>query len=70
MGKKVAEVIIEVPEQAGVKRCYGIVGDTLNLIADNSPEGKLFAPCAAAEDNKGAPPFSRSARRSPRVAET
>lgn len=35
MGKKVAEIIVEVLEQAGVKRCYGIVGDTLNLIAEN-----------------------------------
>jgi thiamine pyrophosphate-dependent acetolactate synthase large subunit-like protein len=35
MGKKVAEVIVEVLEQAGVKRCYGIVGDTLNLFAEN-----------------------------------
>ncbi|QBR01589.1 thiamine pyrophosphate-dependent enzyme [Paraburkholderia pallida] len=35
MGKKVAEVIVEVLEQAGVKRCYGIVGDTLNLIAEH-----------------------------------
>jgi pyruvate dehydrogenase (quinone) len=33
MGKKVAEVIVEVLEQAGVKRCYGIVGDTLNIFA-------------------------------------
>jgi pyruvate dehydrogenase (quinone) len=35
MGMKVAEVIVEVLEQAGVKRCYGIVGDTLNLFAAN-----------------------------------
>ncbi len=35
MGKKVAEIIVDVLEQAGVKRCYGIVGDTLNLIAEN-----------------------------------
>jgi pyruvate dehydrogenase (quinone) len=35
MGKKVAEIIVEVLEQAGVKRCYGIVGDTLNLFAAN-----------------------------------
>lgn len=35
MGKQVAEVIVDVLEQAGVKRCYGIVGDTLNLIAEN-----------------------------------
>ena len=34
MSKKVAEIIVEVLEQAGVKRCYGIVGDTLNLIAE------------------------------------
>ncbi|WP_179402804.1 thiamine pyrophosphate-dependent enzyme [Burkholderia guangdongensis] len=35
MGTKVAEIIVDVLEQAGVKRCYGIVGDTLNLIAEN-----------------------------------
>jgi hypothetical protein len=35
MGMKVAEIIVEVLEQAGVKRCYGIVGDTLNLFAEN-----------------------------------
>ena len=35
MGMTVAEVIVEVLEQAGVKRCYGIVGDTLNLFAEN-----------------------------------
>jgi thiamine pyrophosphate-dependent acetolactate synthase large subunit-like protein len=35
MGKKVAEIIVEVLEQAGVKRCYGIVVDTLNLFAEN-----------------------------------
>jgi pyruvate dehydrogenase (quinone) len=35
MGKPVAEIIVDVLEQAGVKRCYGIVGDTLNLFAEN-----------------------------------
>src|SRR5471030_2180144 len=30
MSKKVGEVIVEVLQDAGVKRCYGIVGDTLN----------------------------------------
>ena len=34
MSKKVAEILVEVLEQAGVKRCYGIVGDTLNLFAE------------------------------------
>ena len=33
MSKKAANVIIEVLQSAGVKRCYGIVGDTLNKIA-------------------------------------
>ncbi|KWW37938.1 thiamine pyrophosphate-dependent acetolactate synthase large subunit-like protein [Cupriavidus metallidurans] len=46
MGKKVAEIIVEVLEQAGVKRCYGIVGDTLNLIAEHldrsSSTGSVF----------------------------
>ncbi|PAF43455.1 thiamine pyrophosphate-dependent enzyme [Helicobacter sp. 11S03491-1] len=31
---KVAEVIVEVLAQAGVQRCYGIVGDTLNHFSD------------------------------------
>jgi len=34
MGKKITEIIVEVLEQAGVKRCYDIVGDTLNLFAE------------------------------------
>ena len=33
MSKKVAEVIIDTLEAAGVKHCYGIVGDTLNHVA-------------------------------------
>ena len=33
MGKNVADVIIDVLQSAGVKRCYGIVGDTINRIA-------------------------------------
>jgi hypothetical protein len=33
MSKRVADVLIETLEAAGVKRCYGIVGDTLNRIA-------------------------------------
>ena len=40
MSKKVADVLIEVMAAAGVKRCYGIVGDTMNQIAhaiDKSP---------------------------------
>lgn len=32
--QKVAEIIVEVLEQAGVKNCYGVVGDTLNHVTD------------------------------------
>src|SRR6201987_480929 len=33
MTKRVADVLIETLQAAGVERCYGIVGDTLNRIA-------------------------------------
>jgi thiamine pyrophosphate-dependent acetolactate synthase large subunit-like protein len=33
MGKLVADIIVETLQKAGVKHCYGVVGDTLNLIA-------------------------------------
>jgi thiamine pyrophosphate-dependent acetolactate synthase large subunit-like protein len=33
MGKLVADIIVETLQSAGVKHCYGVVGDTLNLIA-------------------------------------
>jgi pyruvate dehydrogenase (quinone) len=33
MSKRVADVLIDTLQAAGVKRCYGIVGDTLNRIA-------------------------------------
>src|ERR1700758_1464059 len=33
MSKKVAQVIVDVLKEAGVKHCYGIVGDTLNTFA-------------------------------------
>jgi pyruvate dehydrogenase (quinone) len=32
MSKRVADVLVETLQAAGVKRCYGIVGDTLNRI--------------------------------------
>jgi pyruvate dehydrogenase (quinone) len=34
MGRSVAEVVIETLENAGVKRCYGVPGDTLNHVTD------------------------------------
>src|ERR1700761_3594177 len=33
MSEKVAKVIVDTLEAAGVRNCYGIVGDTLNVIA-------------------------------------
>jgi pyruvate dehydrogenase (quinone) len=33
MSKRVADVLIETLQAAGVKNCYGIVGDTLNRVA-------------------------------------
>src|SRR5258708_20721441 len=33
MSKRVADVLIETLQAAGVKNCYGIVGDTMNQIA-------------------------------------
>ena len=33
MSKRVADVVVETLEAAGVRTCYGIVGDTLNRIA-------------------------------------
>src|SRR6202042_2788550 len=33
MSKKAADIIVQTLEGAGVKHCYGVVGDTLNLIA-------------------------------------
>src|SRR5258708_24927439 len=33
MTQKVAEIVVEVLQAAGVRNCYGIVGDTLNTFA-------------------------------------
>jgi hypothetical protein len=43
MGKKISEIIVEVLDRADVKRCTGIVGDTLNLSAENL-EGSSILP--------------------------
>ncbi|MGA7918801.1 MAG: thiamine pyrophosphate-binding protein [Candidatus Acidiferrales bacterium] len=34
MGRNFADVLWEMLEKAGVKRCYGIVGDALNPVID------------------------------------
>src|SRR5882762_8804922 len=41
MGKRVADLLIETLQAAGVKRCYGIVGDTLNRIAHAIHESEI-----------------------------
>jgi pyruvate dehydrogenase (quinone) len=40
MSKKVADIIVETLQKAGVRHCYGVVGDTLNLIAQQSPPAR------------------------------
>jgi thiamine pyrophosphate-dependent acetolactate synthase large subunit-like protein len=40
MVKLVADIIVETLQNAGVKHCYGVVGDTLNLIARHSKKAK------------------------------
>lgn len=35
MSRTVADVIVETLEQAGVRRCYGVPGDTLNFVTDS-----------------------------------
>lgn len=39
--KRVGEIIVETLEKAGVKHCYGIVGDTLNYITDAIYRSKI-----------------------------
>jgi pyruvate dehydrogenase (quinone) len=41
MGKLVADIIVETLQSAGVKHCYGIVGDTLNLIARSLEKSQI-----------------------------
>jgi pyruvate dehydrogenase (quinone) len=41
MSKRVADVLVETLQAAGVKRCYGIVGDTLNRITSAIHESKI-----------------------------
>lgn len=41
MSKSVAEIIVETLASAGVRHCYGIVGDTLNLIAHHINESSI-----------------------------
>src|ERR1700676_4941285 len=41
MGKLVADIIVDTLQSAGVKHCYGVVGDTLNLIARSLEKSEI-----------------------------
>src|SRR6201996_9702948 len=41
MGKLVADIIVETLQNAGVKHCYGVVGDTLNRIAGSLEKSEI-----------------------------
>jgi hypothetical protein len=41
VGKLVADIIVETLQNAGVKHCYGVVGDTLNLIARSLEKSEI-----------------------------
>ena len=41
MGKLVADIIVETLQSAGVKHCYAVVGDTLNLIARSLEKSEI-----------------------------
>src|ERR1700687_3741623 len=41
MGKLVADIIVETLQSAGVKHCYGVVGDTLNFIARSLEKSEI-----------------------------
>jgi hypothetical protein len=61
MSKRVADLLVETLQAAGVKTCYGIVGDTLNRIAhaiDRSEIniGRVGACGRAGRDGRGKPP--------------
>src|SRR5258705_12631786 len=41
VGKLVADIIVETLQNAGVKHCYGVVGDTLNPIARSLEKSQI-----------------------------
>jgi pyruvate dehydrogenase (quinone) len=41
MSKRVADVIVETLEEAGVKHCWGVPGDTLNFVTDAIRRSKI-----------------------------
>ena len=65
MSKEVAEILVEVLEQAGVKRCYGIVGDTLNLFAEHLEASPIDWVHVRHEEAGGSTPISRTLTKRP-----
>jgi pyruvate dehydrogenase (quinone) len=41
MGKLVADIIVETLQNAGVKHCYGVVGDTLKLVVRSLEKSEI-----------------------------
>src|SRR5690606_24433517 len=41
MAKKVSDIMVQTLEEAGVKHCYGIVGDTLNHFTDSISKSSI-----------------------------
>ena len=41
MSRRVADLLVETLQAAGVKTCYGIVGDTLNRIAHATDHSEI-----------------------------
>ena len=62
MSKRVADVLIETLQAAGVKNCFGIVGDTLNRIAHAIEARSIGSICGT---RKPAPSRRRPRRSSP-----
>ena len=59
MSRKVADVLWAMLTNAGVKRCYGIVGDALNPVIDAlSRNGKI---------ERFSPPYGKPLRFRPRI---
>jgi pyruvate dehydrogenase (quinone) len=41
MSRRVADLLVETLEAAGVRTCYGIVGDTLNRVAHSIDRSEI-----------------------------
>jgi hypothetical protein len=61
MSKRVADLLVETLPAAGVKNCYGIVGDALNRIAIDRSERGAPRRMTRCESEGGQPVGRRSA---------